>query len=175
MVRLSTGMTTATKHNEEPLEVLNLPISQELLGSEIPARFAYTARDGSPRVVPVGFHWNGAEIVVCTTTNAKKVPALAANPQVALTIDTNGFPPHVLLVRGTAHVEIVDGVPDDYLAASRKLVGPEAWDQWEAGVRSLYDRMARIVIEPTWAKLLDFETTLPSNVEELIREKMARS
>jgi hypothetical protein len=167
-------MTPTTKHTEEALEVLNLSISQELLGSGIPARFAYTARDGSPRVVPVGFHWNGAEIVVCTTTNAKKVPALVASPRVALTIDTNGFPPHVLLVRGTAHVEIVEGVPDDYVAASRKLVGPEAWDQWEAGVRALYDQMARIVIEPTWAKLLDFETTLPSNVEELIREKTER-
>ena len=174
MARLITGMTATTERHEEARRVLNLPLSQELLGSAIPARFAYTARDGSPRVVPIGFHWNGAEIVVCTTTNAMKLPALAANPQVALTIDTNGFPPHVLLVRGTARVEIVDGVPDDYLAASRKLVGPDAWDQWEAGVRSLYDQMARIVIEPTWAKLLDFETTLPSNVEELIREKMQR-
>src|SRR5262245_21352032 len=166
-------MTTPT-HDDHVLEVMNRPISQQLLGSDIPARFAYTARDGSPRVVPVGFHWNGAEIVVCTTTNAKKLPALAADPRVALTIDTNSFPPHVLLVRGTAQVEIVDGVPDDYLAASRKLVGPSAWDQWEAGVGALYDEMARIVITPTWAKLLDFETTISSNVEELIRRKTRR-
>src|SRR5262245_14372978 len=163
-------MTTPT-HDDHVLEVMNRPISQQLLGSDIPARLAYTARDGSPRVVPVGFYWNGAEIVVCTSTNAKKLLALAANPQVALTIDTNDFPPHVLFVRGTTHVEIVDGIPDDYLAASRKLVGPAAWDQWETGVRALYDRMARIVIVPTWAKLLDFETTIPSNVEELIRQK----
>jgi len=35
--------------------------------------------------------------------------ALSANPKVALTIGTNAFPPLILLVRGTAHVEIVDG------------------------------------------------------------------
>jgi hypothetical protein len=28
--------------------------------------------------------------------------------------------------------------------------------------------MARIAIAPEWAKLLDFETTLPSAVEELL-------
>ncbi len=34
-----------------------------------------------------------------------------ANPTVALTIDTTTFPAHVLLVRGTARVEVVDGRP----------------------------------------------------------------
>jgi hypothetical protein len=29
--------------------------------------------------------------------------------------------------------------------------------------------MARIAIEPTWAKLLDFETRLPRAVEELVK------
>jgi hypothetical protein len=40
--------------------------------------------------------------------NAPKVKALAANPKVALTVDTDSFPPHVLLVRGEAAVEVVD-------------------------------------------------------------------
>ena len=38
------------------------PIAQELLTSSIPARFAYTGLDGGPRVVPVGFLWNGAHL-----------------------------------------------------------------------------------------------------------------
>ena len=42
--------------------------------------------------------------------------------------------------------------------------------EWEADVRSLYDGMVRIVVAPTWAKLIDFETTLPSAVEELARQ-----
>jgi hypothetical protein len=35
-------------------------------------------------------------------------------------------------------------------------------------VRALYDQMVLITIEPDWAKLLDFETTLPKAVEELM-------
>ncbi len=31
--------------------------------------------------------------------------------------------------------------------------------------------MARISIEPRWAKLIDFETTLPQAVEEIVRRK----
>jgi hypothetical protein len=31
--------------------------------------------------------------------------------------------------------------------------------------------MVRIVVTPTWAKLIDFETTLPSAVEELARQR----
>jgi len=34
-------------------------------------------------------------------------------------------------------------------------------------VRPLYDGMVRILVVPTWAKLIDFETTVPSAVEEL--------
>jgi hypothetical protein len=40
--------------------------------------------------------------------------------------------------------------------------------EWEAEVRSLYDGMVRIVVTPTWEKLIDFETTLPSAVRELV-------
>ena len=44
----------------------------------------------------------------------------------------------------------------------------EQREAWEAGVRSLYDAMYRIRVVPRWAKVLDFETTLPSAVEELV-------
>ena len=153
------------------LEVLNRPYSRELLQSNIPARMAYTARDGSPRVIPIGFLWNGAQFIVATPPNAAKVQALTADPRVALTIDTNEFPPKVLLVRGIASQEIVDGVPTEYLEASKKAVGAEGMEDFEQQVRGLYKQMVRITIEPTWAKLLDFETTLPSAVEELVRQQ----
>ncbi len=42
--------------------------------------------------------------------------------------------------------------------------------EWEADVRSLYDGMVRIVVTPTWPKLIDFDTSLPSAVEELARQ-----
>jgi hypothetical protein len=51
---------------------------------------------------------------------------------------------------------------------------PEQRIEWEAEVRSLYDGMVRVVVTPTWAKLIDFEETLPSAVEELIRQRAER-
>lgn len=66
-----------------------------------------------------------------SATNSPKVQALATNPKVALTIDTNTFPPHVLLVRGTASVVIVDGVAPEYLEGTKKYVGPEQWEAFE--------------------------------------------
>ncbi len=73
----------------EITEVLNRPVSQELLARDL-TRLAYVARDGTPRTIPIGFTWNGSEVVMCTTKNAPKLPALCQNPTVALTIDTDG-------------------------------------------------------------------------------------
>ncbi|MFF5258119.1 hypothetical protein ACFY4C_04185 [Actinomadura viridis] len=42
-------------------------------------------------------------------------------------------------------------------------------------LRSLYQEgMVRSVVTPTWAKLMDFETMLPSAVEELIQQQAER-
>jgi hypothetical protein len=144
------------------IQVMNDPLAQELLNSNIPARLAYTGSDGFPRVIPIGFLWNGAQFVMGTATNAPKVRALTANPQVALTIDTNTQPPHVLLVRGAASIEVVDGVVPEYLEACKKYVGAEQWPAFEAQVRATYKQQARITIVPEWAKLLDFETRVPT-------------
>jgi nitroimidazol reductase NimA-like FMN-containing flavoprotein (pyridoxamine 5'-phosphate oxidase superfamily) len=91
------------------LALLNDPIAQELLHSAIPARLAYVWHDGTPRVVPIWFHWNGEEIVLGTPLNAPKVKVLRQNSRVALTIDTNTWRHKVLQVRGRAKVETVDG------------------------------------------------------------------
>ena len=65
---------------------------------------------GTPRNVPIGFTWNGSEIVMCTAKNAPKLPALRKNPTVALTIDTEVHPPKILLIRGRAELDVVDGI-----------------------------------------------------------------
>ncbi len=150
-------------------EVLAKPISQELLASSIPARLAYTALDGDPRVIPIAFLWDGSRLVLATVPKSAKVAALREDPRVAITIDTEGHPPRVLLIHGAASVELVDGVPDEYLAASRKLMTDEQYGPWEAGVRALYQQMVVIRITPDWAKLLDFETTIPKAVEDLVK------
>ena len=155
----------------EVLQVLNDPLARALMQSRIPARVAYTGIDGSPRVVPLGFHWNGERFIVCTVPGSPKVRALAANPQVALTIDTETFPPNVLLVRGTASLDTVDGVPPEYLEASRKSVSDAGMPAFEAQVRAMYQQMVRISIEPRWAKLMDFETRMPTAIEKLIKQR----
>jgi hypothetical protein len=156
---------------EDVIDVLNDPLAQELLNSPIPARLAYIGLDGYPRAIPIGYHWNGEHIVACTATIAPKVAALRKNPRVALTVDTETSPPHVLLVRGTAAVDIVDVIPSEYLTASRRYIPSEQWEGFVATVRGLYPRMARIAITPEWAKVLDFETRLPVAVEELIAQR----
>jgi hypothetical protein len=155
------------------MRVLNDPLAQELMGSAIPARVAYTSPDGSPRVVPLGFHWNGEQFVICTIPDSPKVRALAVHPKVALTIDTVTFPPHVLLVRGRASLERVEGVPPEYLKASQKQISQAEMPAFEAQVRGLYEQMVRISIEPEWAKVMDFEARLPTPVENLIKRKRA--
>ena len=158
----------------EITEVLNRPISQELLARDV-TRLAYVAKDGTPRNVPIAFVWNGSEIVMCTTKNAPKLPALRENPAVALTIDTEVHPPKILLIRGRVELDFVDGIPDEYLQMNGSYeMTAEQRVHWEAEVRSLYDGMVRIVVTPTWAKLIDFETTLPSAVEELVRQREER-
>jgi uncharacterized pyridoxamine 5'-phosphate oxidase family protein len=151
--------------------VLASPVAKRLLESDELARLAYIATDGTPRVIPIGLFFDGQRLVVCTATNAAKVKALKANNKVALTIDTTGHPPNILLIRGTASLETVDGIPDEYLQENSNVVPEDAWDDWLAGVKSLYKQMVRITITPTWAKVIDFETTLPSAVEELMAER----
>ncbi len=158
----------------EITEVLNRPISQELLARDL-TRLAYVAKDGTPRNVPIAFTWNGSEIVMCTSKNAPKLLSLRKNPMVALTIDTEVHPPKILLIRGRAELDVVDGIPDEYLQMNGTYeMTPEQRVHWEAEVRALYDGMVRIVVTPTWVKMIDFETTLPSAVEELVLQRDER-
>ncbi|MEO6082093.1 MAG: pyridoxamine 5'-phosphate oxidase family protein [Umezawaea sp.] len=158
----------------EIAEILNRPLSQELLARDL-TRLAYVAKDGTPRNIPIAFSWNGTEIVMCTTKNAPKLHSLRKNPAVALTIDTEVHPPKILLIRGQVELDVVDGIPDEYLEMNGTYqMTAEQRVVWEAEVRSLYDGMVRIVVTPTWAKLIDFETTLPSAVEELVKQREER-
>lgn len=144
------------------LELLQNPISQELLQSKIPARLAYVWTDGSPRVIPIWFHWNGREIVMATPPKAPKLKALAKNPKVSLTIDDNSFPHKVLLVRGTAHLETVKGMVPEYADAAERYFGTEQGKHWVKQLREMVSSMVRITVQPEWVGLLDFQTRFPS-------------
>lgn len=151
-------------------EILAKPYARQLLSTSL-ARLAYAGLDGDPRVVPIGFWTEDGRVVMATTPNAPKVAALRAKPKVALTIDTDAFPPKVLLIRGEVGLETVDGVPEGYIESGRRSIAEEQYAEWETGVRNLYDQMVVIRVTPTWVKLLDFETTIPQAVEELVQLK----
>jgi hypothetical protein len=143
------------------LELLHDPVAEKLLGSTIPARLAYTWMDGTPRVVPVWFHWTGEQFVIGSPARAPKLKALAADPHVAMTIDDHTVWPHsVLLVRGTAEVEMLDDVVPEYALSAERYFGPEQGPGWVSTLRG--KPMARIAITPAWVGILDFETRFPS-------------
>ena len=152
-----------TKQGDTAL--LNDPIAQELLHSTIPARLAYVWRDGTPRVIPIWFHWNGQDLVLGTPLKAPKVSALTQNSKVALTIDTNSWPNKVLQIRGTAKVETVDGVVAEYAAAARRYFGEEQGRAWVEQVGKMFSQMARISVRPEWVSVIDFEKRFPSAIE----------
>ena len=144
------------------VELLQQPASKELLHSKIPARLSYVWMDGSPRVVPIWFHWNGREIVMGTPSKAPKLKALTKNPRVALTIDDNTFPHKVLLVRGTCKLEPVNGVVPEYAMAADRYFGEVQGKAWVAQLASMVSSMVRITVTPEWVGLLDFQTRFPS-------------
>jgi Pyridoxamine 5'-phosphate oxidase len=144
------------------VSLLQHPASQELLHSKIPARLAYVWPDGTPRVIPIWFHWNGHDIVMASPPKAPKLRALAKNPKVALTIDDNTFPHKVLLIRGTVRLEPVEGIVPEYEACAARYFDPELAKGWLGQLRTMVSSMVRITITPEWVGLLDFETRFPS-------------
>jgi Pyridoxamine 5'-phosphate oxidase len=169
---------TSTQHPEHgtqlpqgDLRLLETDLARQLLRSSIPARLAFVATDGTPRVVPTWFEWNGSEIVMATYVAgpevgirhpASRLAALRANPAVALSIDTDQFPPQALTVRGRAEIDEVDGLAPEYVASAHRYLGDAAAAQMVAAMDQPGTVQARIVVRPTWVGLLDFASRRPS-------------
>lgn len=157
------------------LDLLQDPVAQQLLQSKVPARLAYVWTDGTPRVVPIGFHWNGQEIVLGTFPRAPKMKVLGEGDKVAVSIDTDTFPYKVLLVRGSVHLDEVDGIAPEYAAMSERVFGEEGGKAWCAQIAPITPRMARIFIRPEWVGILDFEGRFPNALERAMEEAQAGS
>jgi nitroimidazol reductase NimA-like FMN-containing flavoprotein (pyridoxamine 5'-phosphate oxidase superfamily) len=163
--------------SDEIRRELDQPGAQELLTTTPLLRLAYSGRDGTPRVIPIGFLWNGSAIVVCTSTVAPKGRAIRERPDVAVTIDVGTTPAESrsLLVRGPASVETVDGIPSEYLDAARKTMAPDEAAGFEQAVTAMYPQMVRIAITPTWARYYDFGAgRLPATLQRLAEEAAGR-
>jgi hypothetical protein len=151
------------------LRLLESDAAGRLLKSTIPARYAYMALDGTPRVVASWFEWTGEELVLPTFISAPhishaayRVRALRAHPDVAVTVDTETFPPEVLSIRGSAEITEVDGVVPEYARAAHRYLGSEEATPYLAQIDHPSTRMARIAVRPTWVGLLDFQARMPS-------------
>lgn len=166
---ISGERSAATALLQGDLRLLESELARKLLSSRLPARFGYMAADGTPRVVPTWFQWTGDELVMATFISAPHVRhaagrlrALRANPSVAVSIDTDGFPPEVLTIRGEASVAEVDGIDPDYANAARRYLGEAAAATYLAQIDDPSTRMARIAVRPTWVGVIDFQSRLPS-------------
>ncbi len=149
--------------NQGDLGLLSDPVAQRLLQSTIPAQLAYVWPDGTPRVVPIWFHWNGKELILGSPPRAPKLKALRLNPKVALTIDDHAVWPYkALLIRGTAQVEMVPGVVPEYALAAKRYFGEKQGAEWVAQIGGMVTEMGRITIKLEWVGILDFETRFPS-------------
>jgi len=93
---------------------------------------------------------------------APKLKALRTNPKVSLTIDENDFPHKVLLIRGTARLEEVDGIVSEYEAAAARYFDQAMAQGWLTQLRKQVSSMVRITVTPEWVGLLDFKTRFPS-------------
>ena len=145
------------------LSLLNDPVAQTLLTSTHMARLAYVWDDGSPRVVPIWFHWDGKQIVMGTPIDAPKIHVLPDHAKVAITIDSEPWPAKVLSIRGTAAVTIVDGVVPEYALAAKRYFGEQGANDWLNTLKNLnVKQMARIAVTPEWVNILDFEQRFPS-------------
>jgi hypothetical protein len=92
-------------------------------------------------------------------------------PEVAFTVDLFGPPAKILSIRGTSRIEIVSGIPPEYIKASTKGIDPSQLADFEDQVRSTYPEMARISIVPTWVKIFDFGAgRIPEFLARLVEE-----
>ena len=151
------------------LRLLHTQVAQRLFSSRIPARFAYIAADGTPRVLATWFHWTGEVLAMPTFLAAPHVRhaagrlrALRANPNAAVTIDTETFPPEVLTIRGRVQIREVDGIPGEYESAAHRYLGDKAAREYLAQIDQPGTRMASIDLRPTWVGVIDFQSRLPS-------------
>lgn len=120
--------------------------------------------------MPTWFHWTGEDVVMVTYTAepaigirhpATRLTALRANPVVALTIDTEGYPPRSLTIRRRARISDVHGIATEYAAAAHRYLGDQAATEMLTALDQPGTAQARITVRPTWVGLLDFVTRLP--------------
>ncbi|MET7773368.1 pyridoxamine 5'-phosphate oxidase family protein [Nocardia sp. NPDC005366] len=148
--------------------------ARRLLAANLPARLAFTAADGTPRVLPINFWWNGTELIMTGFAPSKKARMLRLRPDVAITIDTDSLPPEALLIRGRAEIHEIDGLAPEYAQAMNKGGAEANADNLEF-LRAMRPRMERIVVRPTWVGYLDFQNRFPAGAPDWMKGPRSRT
>ena len=149
-----------TAHDAQ--SILAADPAAQLLRSPLMARLSYTWTDGTPRVVPMWFHWTGREILMGAPPNSPKMRALTDGSPVALSIDTDEWPYTVLSIRGTIACQTVEGTFPEYVEMARRYLGEEGSQQFLAAARQTFTRWVRIAVRPERVSVIDFPNTFPS-------------
>jgi PPOX class probable F420-dependent enzyme len=144
---------------------LDDPVVASLLEGTNLARLAYVGLDGRPRVVPIWFSYDydNGELIMVTGPKAAKARALAANPAVAVSIDTPNPPPKVLLIDGDATLEQVEGMAPEYRPIVERYLGAAA-DAYLAQLLPRVKRQVRIRIRPRSYRVFDFVKRYPKSL-----------
>jgi len=150
---------------------LQQPGALELLRSPRPGALGVTTGpDGYPRVIPIGFLWNGTAVVVCTRAN--RAESRRAGETTTRCADDRHHGPARQGAPAARHREHRDSgwrPRPEYLAAAAKSTQGDELAAFEAGVRGLYKEMARITITPSWARFYDFGAgRLPTFLRRLV-------
>ncbi len=142
---------------------LDDPVVAGLMNGPTLARLAYVGRNGRPRVVPIWFIHRDGELLMVTGPKADKVAAIEANGAVALTIDSDRPPYHVLLVDGDATVEPVEGMAPEYPEIVRRYLGDGA-EGYLAGMRDRVKQQRRIRVRVRRYRVIDFVRRFPKSL-----------
>lgn len=152
------------------VELLQDPVAKELLCGPYAGHLSYVWKDGTARVVPIGFHWNGKEIVMAGIDTAPKNEVIDGQ-KVTLVIDTYTYPFKVLTIRGKVRLEKVQEPPVEYAMACEQLMGKEVAASWLAGLGPLFPKIkyfGKITLTPEWVRVTDFETRMPEEIERVV-------
>ena len=93
---------------------------------------------------------------------ARRLSALRRDPRVAVTIDTESYPPVALSLRGRLRITEVEGLAPEYVEAARRYLGEEEARSMVEEIDGPGTRQARLVLRPSWVGLVDFQRRMPS-------------
>ena len=119
-----------------------------MLDDDLIAWFVTTARDGSPRAVPVWFLWQGGRMVVMSEPETGKVAAIRRGAPVLMHLQAGGpFGDDVVILHGTA--EDAEQSLSEWLAANREAFVDkydEAIDSYGAPMDAIAEKYSTVIV-----------------------------